>query len=127
MLIAHDLGTTGDKASLHEDDGRLLSSVTISYPARFGHDGLAEQDPRAWTDAVAAATARLLESTGTDPSAVAGLVISGQMMGRSATGRRLRAGASGDHLGGHPRRRADPPAGRPPRGTGGPMSCWGTA
>lgn len=81
MLIAHDLGTTGDKASLHEDDGRLLSSVTISYPARFGHDGLAEQDPRAWTDAVAAATARLLESTGTDPSAVAGLVISGQMMG----------------------------------------------
>ena len=32
MLIAHDLGTTGNKASLHHDDGRLVTSVTVPYP-----------------------------------------------------------------------------------------------
>lgn len=81
MLIAHDLGTTGNKASLHEDDGRLLSSVTVSYPAHFGDGGRAEQDPQVWTDAVLTATSRLLEASGTDPSSVEGLVVSGQMMG----------------------------------------------
>ena len=35
MLIAHDLGTTGNKASLHHDDGRLVTSVTVPYPAHF--------------------------------------------------------------------------------------------
>src|SRR5665647_1607020 len=31
MLIAYDLGTTGNKASLHHDDGRLVSAVTVGY------------------------------------------------------------------------------------------------
>lgn len=81
MLIAHDLGTTGNKASLHEDDGRLLDSVTIAYPAHFGDAGLAEQDPQVWTDAVIQATSRLLATSHTDPAEVEGLVVSGQMMG----------------------------------------------
>ena len=29
MIIAHDLGTTGNKASLHHDDGRIVASVTV--------------------------------------------------------------------------------------------------
>lgn len=81
MLIAHDLGTTGNKASLHEETGRLLGSVTVSYPAHFGDGGVAEQDPHAWTDAVFDATSALLRRTGTDPAAVRGMVVSGQMMG----------------------------------------------
>ena len=32
MLIAHDLGTSGDKASLYDLDGTLVTSVTESYP-----------------------------------------------------------------------------------------------
>ncbi|SED79921.1 xylulokinase [Ruania alba] len=81
MLIAHDLGTTGNKASLHADDGRMLSSVTVGYPAHFGEGGLAEQDPRDWERAVVEATRSLLTSTGTAPDAISGLVVSGQMMG----------------------------------------------
>lgn len=81
MLIAHDLGTTGNKASLHDETGRLLGSVTVSYPAHFGDGGIAEQDPQVWTDAVFAATAGLLQRTGADPSNVRGVVVSGQMMG----------------------------------------------
>ena len=60
MLIAHDLGTTGNKASLHEDDGRLRAAVTVGYPARFADGGVAEQDPRDWERAVVEATRTLL-------------------------------------------------------------------
>ncbi|MGM1018833.1 MAG: xylulokinase [Actinomycetota bacterium] len=81
MIIAHDLGTTGDKASLHHDDGRLIASVTVSYPARFAAGGIAEQDPQDWWNAVVTATRDLLARTDTAPARVSGLVVSGQMMG----------------------------------------------
>ena len=81
MLIAHDLGTTGNKASLHHDDGRLIAAVTVPYPAHFATGGVAEQNPVDWWESVVAATRDLLARTDTAPSAVAGLVVSGQMMG----------------------------------------------
>lgn len=81
MIIAHDLGTTGDKASLHDPDGRALAAVTVNYPTRYGPGGVAEQDPERWWLAVAEATLTLLERTGTDGSAVQGVGLSGQMMG----------------------------------------------
>jgi len=81
VIIAHDLGTTGDKASLHAEDGRMLASATVHYGAHFAGGGVAEQDPEDWWDAVIEATRSLLASTGTRPDAVSGLVVSGQMMG----------------------------------------------
>ncbi|WP_353808092.1 xylulokinase [Agromyces sp. SYSU T00194] len=81
MIIAHDLGTTGNKASLHHDDGRLVTAVTVAYPAHFASGGIAEQDPEDWWNAVVAATRQLLERAAVDPAAIRGLVVSGQMMG----------------------------------------------
>jgi xylulokinase len=81
MIIAHDLGTTGNKASLHHPDGRLVSSVTLPYPAHFAAGGIAEQDPDDWWDAVVEATRALLAKTETAPADVAGVVVGGQMMG----------------------------------------------
>ncbi|SJN40174.1 Xylulose kinase [Microbacterium esteraromaticum] len=81
MIIAHDLGTTGNKASLHSDDGRLVASVTVPYPAHFAAGGVAEQNPQDWWDAVVRATRDLLARTETAPSEITGLVVSGQMMG----------------------------------------------
>ncbi len=81
MIIAHDLGTTGDKASLHHDDGRLVTSVTVPYPARFAAGGIAEQDPADWWGAVVSATRDLLARSGAAAESVVGLVVSGQMMG----------------------------------------------
>ena len=81
MIIAHDLGTTGNKASLHDDDARLRASVTVPYPAHFAAGGIAEQDPRDWWAAVVEATRRLVHESGVDPASVTGLVVSGQMMG----------------------------------------------
>lgn len=81
MLVAHDLGTTGNKASLHADDGRLLSAVTVAYPVHFAPGGVAEQDPEHWWGAVVEATRTLLARTGAAPGDVSGVVVSGQMMG----------------------------------------------
>ena len=81
LILAHDLGTSGDKASLHDADGRLLAAHTAPYPVDFGAGGKAEQDPRDWWNGFCAATRALLAETGTDPADIAAAVTSGQMMG----------------------------------------------
>jgi xylulokinase len=81
MIIAHDLGTTGNKASLHGDEGKLIDAVTVNYGANFAPGGIAEQNPLDWWDAVVKATRQLIEKSSVAPNNIAGIVISGQMMG----------------------------------------------
>ena len=81
MIIAHDLGTSGNKASLHDDEGRLVAAVTVAYPTRFAPGGIAEQDPEDWWRAVGQATGQLLERCGVAAGQVHGMGLSGQMMG----------------------------------------------
>ncbi len=81
MIVAHDLGTTGDKASLHDDTGRTLATYTAEYPTTFGADGVAEQDPEQWWSAVSAATRGLLKAGGASAADISVVGLSGQMMG----------------------------------------------
>jgi len=81
MIIAHDLGTTGNKASLHEDNGCIISHCTITYPVHFATGGIAEQDPLDWWNAVGSATKKLLQDANISPNQITGVGISGQMMG----------------------------------------------
>lgn len=81
MLLAHDLGTTGDKASLHDLSGVLVASVTVSYPTHYGPRGVAEQDPEQWWDAVCTASRALLANAAVDPADISAVGFSGQMMG----------------------------------------------
>ncbi|WP_375426123.1 xylulokinase [uncultured Friedmanniella sp.] len=81
MIISHDLGTTGDKATLVSLEGKLLAAVTCPYATDFGPRGKAEQDAEAWWTAVCAATRSLLEQSATDAGEVEVVSFSGQMMG----------------------------------------------
>lgn len=81
MIIAHDLGTTGDKATLVADDGTLVGSVTATYGTDFGADGRAEQDPNDWWTAFCRATRDLQERFDVGPDQVRAVSFSGQMMG----------------------------------------------
>lgn len=81
MIIAHDLGTTGNKASLHDPQGKTLATYKASYSPDFGPGGHAEQDPEIWWAAVGDATRQLLALSNTDPARISGLVLSGQMQG----------------------------------------------
>ena len=78
-ILAHDIGTSGDKASLFRTDGVLVDSVTVPYETRYPQPGWAEQDPRDWWRAVCESTTRLMEDR--DPCEVKAIGVSGMMMG----------------------------------------------
>lgn len=93
MILAHDLGTTGDKASLYDDYGRLVVSRTVAYPTDFSVDGRAEQDPAWWWDAVVRASRDLAEACRTRDGTIDCISFSGQMQGAvllDAAGRPVR-------------------------------------
>lgn len=86
-LLAHDLGTSGNKATLYDSEGRLCASVLAEYPTYYPYPGWAEQEPEDWWRAVCGATRALLERSGVSPREIAGVSFSGQMMGCVLTDR----------------------------------------
>lgn len=78
-LLAHDLGTSGNKATLFTTDGRLVASRTSSYTTRFFHGNWAEQEPNDWWQAVCTSTRALIADV--NPTDIACIALSGQMMG----------------------------------------------
>jgi xylulokinase len=80
-VLAHDLGTTGNKATLYDREGCLTGSAFFAYETEYAHTGWAEQNPEDWWQAVCASTQRLLQQCGVARDDVACIVFSGQMMG----------------------------------------------
>ncbi|WP_426323206.1 xylulokinase [Microbacterium sp. E-13] len=80
-IIAHDLGTTGNKATLVDETGVVVAATTVAYSTDFGSHGKAEQDPGAWWHAVAEATRTLLARVPGARERIAAVSFSGQMMG----------------------------------------------
>lgn len=86
-LLAHDLGTSGNKATLYREDGTLAASAVAAYGTSYPRPGWAEQDPEDWWHGVCSSTKELLARTGVDPKEVACVSFSGQMMGCLLTDR----------------------------------------
>lgn len=80
-IIAHDLGTTGNKATLYDQDGVLAGSNFVSYGTTYAQTGWAEQDPEDWWRAVCSSAQALLQKTRVKPAEIACVTFSGQMMG----------------------------------------------
>jgi xylulokinase len=80
-IIAHDLGTTGNKATLYDQEGVLVGSAFYGYPTDFAHPSWAEQNPEDWWQAVCTSTQQLLKETGVRGDNIACVTFSGQMMG----------------------------------------------
>ncbi|MEJ2287256.1 MAG: FGGY-family carbohydrate kinase [Deinococcales bacterium] len=81
FVIAHDLGTSGDKATLFDSDGGQRGSAFHAYETEYPRPGWAEQDAEAWWSAVCSSTRALLDQSGVPASDVAAIGFSGQMMG----------------------------------------------
>lgn len=60
-FIAHDLGTSGNKASLFTTGGKLVRSYTAPYDVRFFCGNYAEQDPEDWWQAIIVSTRKITE------------------------------------------------------------------
>ncbi len=80
-ILAHDLGTSGDKATLYREDGVLLASTLYEYPTSYPFPGAVEQDPEKWWQAVCKSTKELLAKADASNRDVAVISFSGQMMG----------------------------------------------
>jgi xylulokinase len=81
LILAHDLGTTGNKASLYDDQGCVRASAFYGYPTLYAQPTWAEQDPEQWWQAVCVSTKTLLAEARVAPADVACISFSGQMMG----------------------------------------------
>lgn len=84
FIIAHDLGTTGNKATLYDRDGKLVGAVFHAYATEYAHTGWAEQNPEDWWQAVCQSTRQLLLETHVGKDDIACVTFSGQMMGAVA-------------------------------------------
>ncbi len=80
-IIAHDLGTGGNKASLFEADGTFIASVFVGYDTEYPKPGFHEQAPDDWYRAIAESTKMLLNKTRVSGSDVCALAISGHSLG----------------------------------------------
>jgi xylulokinase len=93
-IIAWDLGTGGNKASLYDRDGNCLASTFVSYDTTYPNSGWHEQRPEDWWRAVAESTRQVLARTGIDPRQIGCCGISGHSLGAvpvDREGRLLRA------------------------------------
>ncbi len=79
-VLAHDLGTSGNKATLFDSEGRLVASSFTGYDTVYPHPGWAEQKQGDWWDAVKASTVGLLKEVPNAYSSIAAISFSGHMM-----------------------------------------------
>lgn len=80
-ILAHDIGTSGNKATLFNEEGKMVSSEVFSYDCHYFNDNWAEQDPEDWWKAICVTCKNLIAKSGIDAADIAVVSFSGQMMG----------------------------------------------
>ena len=79
FILAHDMGTSSNKAILVTVHGEIVDSAKQDYPLYHPFPGFAEQDPMDWWQAVATTSRQVLAKTGIHPRDVVGMTFSSQM------------------------------------------------
>jgi len=80
-LIGIDIGTTGTKAILIEENGRVISTATEGYPLQRPHPQWAEQNPEDWWRATINSIKSILANSRVDPKDIKCVGLSGQYHG----------------------------------------------
>ncbi len=76
FLVGCDVGTSGTKAVVMDDEGRVLGSHYIEYPLITPRPGWAEQNPEWYWDAVANTIKASITQAKVDPKEIRGVSIS---------------------------------------------------
>lgn len=79
-IIAFDLGTGGNKASIYDIDGNCLSSHFEEYKTYYPKTNWHEQKPEQWWEAVVESTKTLVEKSDINKEDIRYLAISGHSM-----------------------------------------------
>lgn len=80
-LLGIDLGTSGTRSVLFDENGRVVAAKSAEYPLYQPQNGWAEQNPQDWWDAAVATLSFVVKESGVDPKQIVSLGISGQMHG----------------------------------------------
>jgi xylulokinase len=80
-MIAFDLGTGGNKASLYDEEGACLAYTFVPYATQYPRSGWHEQRPEDWWTAVVGSTRQLLAEVDIDPGSIVCCGISGHSLG----------------------------------------------
>ncbi len=80
-LIGIDVGTSGARAVLFDENLNIISSASEEYPLYQPQNGWAEQDPEDWAKATIKAIKTIIEDSGVNKNKVKGIGLSGQMHG----------------------------------------------
>jgi len=80
-IIAHDVGTSGNKAVLVGTDGRIHGKCSAPLQVHYPGAGRAEQEPADWWKAIAETTRGLLQQTGVSPNQILCVTHCAQMLG----------------------------------------------
>jgi len=80
-ILAHDIGTSSDKAVLVRFDGSIRATASAPYPTHYPNPAWVEQDPADYWNAVCDTSRRVLSENGIAPGSVAGVVFSTQAQG----------------------------------------------
>lgn len=78
-LMAHDLGTSGNKAVLYTHRGELVAQAVVAYDTRYPFPQAAEQNPGDWWQAFCQANRMIFEQTGIAPGDILAVSFSAQM------------------------------------------------
>jgi xylulokinase len=86
-LLGIDIGTSGTKTLLIDEQGRALASAMAEYPLSTPRPGWAEQQPEDWWRATVATIREVLAKSGRSGRDIGGIGLSGQMHGSVFLGR----------------------------------------
>ncbi|MBR6585041.1 MAG: hypothetical protein IKK69_05050, partial [Firmicutes bacterium] len=80
-ILAHDMGTSSDKAVLVDYKGKIVATSVEAYPTFYPYPAWAEQNPEDYWKAVAANCRNIIAKTGIQPEQISGIVFSTQAQG----------------------------------------------
>ena len=80
-ILTHDLGTSGNKATLYNFEGRLEAFHIDSYSTYYPAPNSVEQNPAQWWDSICKSTKAILKDNNIASKDIACISFSGQMMG----------------------------------------------
>ncbi len=80
-VIAHDMGTSSDKAVLVDFEGNIIASSKSDYPIYYPYPAWAEQEPEEYWQGVCKSSKDLIAKTKIDPKEVKAVVFTTQAMG----------------------------------------------
>ena len=80
-LLGIDLGTSGLKTALVDEEGKLLACLLREYAIQTPRPGWAEQEPEMWLEVALSTMREALAQSGIPPRHIAGIGFSGQMHG----------------------------------------------